>query len=329
SWTSCRAPSGAAKRLQTEAAEEKHRNRFLYTNFDDDGSYRISGRLSVDSGALIDRALDRAQDELFREANRNQEPALEESWGARRADALVQLAESALSSVGTRSGGDATQVVLHLTPDMLRASQEAGEGEQDPRCELEPGVGILSETARRLACDASLVALVEDRDGNPLEASSKTRTIPAATRRALNARDGCCRWPGCGQSRFRDAHHLLFWEDGGEHRLDNLVSLCRRHHRMVHEGGFGVKRRGDGTLSFTDPWGRELPEAPEPRAAGGSAAARQRQRGLVIDDQTCRPDWDGGPLDTYALDVIIGGHQELEAQARAGIGEGQRSPHQA
>ncbi|MGH2789898.1 MAG: DUF222 domain-containing protein, partial [Actinomycetota bacterium] len=165
------------RRLQTEAAEEKHRNRFLYTNFDDDGSYRISGRLSADSGALIDRALDRAQDELFREANRNQEPALEESWGARRADALVQLAESALSSVGTRSGGDATQVVVHLTPDMLRPGTEetdAEVGDSDTRCELEPGVGILSETARRLACDASLVALVEDRDGNPLEASPKT-----------------------------------------------------------------------------------------------------------------------------------------------------------
>jgi len=78
-----------------------------------------------------------------------------------------------------------------------------------------------------------------------------------------------------------------------------------------------VKRRPDGTLSFTDPWGRVLPDAPEPKAAGYSAAARQRQRGLAIDDQTCRPDWDGSALDTYALDVIIGGHQELEAQARA------------
>ena len=69
------------KRLQSEAAREKHRNRFLYTNFDDDGSYRIWGRLAADTGAVIDKALDRAQDELFREASRNQEPALEESWG--------------------------------------------------------------------------------------------------------------------------------------------------------------------------------------------------------------------------------------------------------
>ncbi|MGH2792335.1 MAG: DUF222 domain-containing protein [Actinomycetota bacterium] len=260
------------KRLQTEAAEEKHRNRFLYTNFDDDGSYRISGRLSADTGALIDRALDRAQDELFREASRNQEPALDESWGARRADALVQLAESALSSVGTRSGGDATQVVLHLTPDMLRASEEPTDGDSDARCELEPGVGILSETARRLACDCSLVAMVEDRDGNPLDLGRKTRVVSPALRRALNARDGCCRWPGCGQSRFRDAHHLEFWgEDEGETKIENLASLCRRHHRMVHEGGFGVKRRVDGTLSFTDPWGRELPDAPELKAAGESA----------------------------------------------------------
>ena len=61
-----------------------------------------------------------------------------------------------------------------------------------------------------------------------------------------------------------------------------------------------------------------LPDAPELEAASGSLAARQQERGLAIDDQTCRPDWDGSPLDGYALDVIIGGHQELETKARAG-----------
>lgn len=73
-----------------------------------------------------------------------------------------------------------------------------------------------------------------------------------------------------------------------------------------------------GNPELTDPWGRELADAPELKAAGESAAQLQKQRGLAIDDQTCRPDWDGGPLDTYALDVIIGGHQELETKARAG-----------
>jgi hypothetical protein len=128
--------------LQQDAAQERHRDRFLYTNFDEDGSYRISGRLEADTGAVIDLALDRAQDELFKEASRNQEPALDESWGARRADALVQLAERALSASGARSGGDATQVVLHLSPDALRPAGEAAEGDSGTRCELEPGVGI-------------------------------------------------------------------------------------------------------------------------------------------------------------------------------------------
>jgi hypothetical protein len=160
------------------------------------------------------------------------------------------------------------------------------------------------------------VALVEDQDGNPLDLGRKTRVVSPALRRALNARDGCCRWPGCGQTRFRDAHHLEFWgHDEGETKIENLASLCRRHHRLVHEGGFGVQRRPDGTLLFTDPWGRVLPDAPELRAANGSAAGRQLERGLAIDDQTCRPRWDGGSLDGYALEVIIGGHQELEAEA--------------
>ena len=190
------------KQLQREAAEEQHRNRFLYTNFDDDGSYKISGRLAADTGAILDKALDRAQDELFREASRKHEPALDESYGARRADALVQLAESALSSGGTRSGGDATQVVLHLTPDMLRTDEQTSEGGSDARCELEPGVGLLSETVRRLACDCSLVALVEDREGNPLNLGRKTRVVSPALRRALNARDGGCRWPGLRPDPF-------------------------------------------------------------------------------------------------------------------------------
>jgi hypothetical protein len=86
------------RRLQQESASELRRNRFLYTNFDHDGSNRISGRLEADTGAVIDLALNRAQDELFKEARRNQEPALDESYGARRADAIVHLAESALCS---------------------------------------------------------------------------------------------------------------------------------------------------------------------------------------------------------------------------------------
>jgi hypothetical protein len=72
----------------------------------------------------------------------------------------------------------------------------------------------------------------------------KTRTIPPAIRRALDARDGGCRWPGCGL-RFTHGHHVKHWALGGETKLSNLVSLCRFHHRCVHEDGFQVLRAAD------------------------------------------------------------------------------------
>ncbi|MBT8396631.1 MAG: HNH endonuclease, partial [Gemmatimonadetes bacterium] len=67
-------------------------------------------------------------------------------------------------------------------------------------------------------------------------AGRRTRTVSPSLRRALEARDRGCRFPGCGL-RFAEAHHDKHWADGGETRLRNLVLLCRRHHRAVHEGG--------------------------------------------------------------------------------------------
>ena len=56
--------------------------------------------------------------------------------------------------------------------------------------------------------------------------------------RALRSRDRGCRFPGCTHDRFIDAHHIKHWVNGGKISLDNLVLLCRRHHRLVHEGSF-------------------------------------------------------------------------------------------
>ena len=80
--------------------------------------------------------------------------------------------------------------------------------------------------------------------------------------RALRSRGHGCRFPGCTHDRFVDAHHIRHWANGGETSLDNLTLLCRRHHRLVHEGGFGVERIAAGALRFTRPDGRVIAEHP-------------------------------------------------------------------
>ena len=136
----------------------------------------------------------------------------------------------------------------------------------------------------------------------------KRRTISPALRRALTTRDPECRFPGC-PARHCDAHHVRHWAAGGVTRLDNLVRLCRRHHRAVHEGGFTVTLDPDGTARFCRPDGRPLPAAPPaPRWEGPPLApilARLNAAGITIGAETGRPHWHGERLDeVWAIDVL-------------------------
>jgi 5-methylcytosine-specific restriction endonuclease McrA len=115
---------------------------------------------------------------------------------------------------------------------------------------LERGVRASAETSRRLACDSSRVTMTHGPDGRLLSVGRRTRTIPPSLRRALNHRDAGCRFPGCGL-RFCDAHHVKHLADGGETRLDNLVLLCRRHHRTVRGEGFRWSSRTPGSPAST------------------------------------------------------------------------------
>jgi hypothetical protein len=147
------------------------------------------------------------------------------------------------------------QVMLHVEPETLGAEGEPG------KSELDDGTRVTAETARRLACDASLATVVRGPDGSVVAAGRRMRTIPPALRRALEARDRGCRFPGCGL-RFTDGHHIEHWADGGETTLRNTVLLCRRHHRRVHEDGYRVFSDTEGRVVFFTPRGRAIAAAP-------------------------------------------------------------------
>ena len=224
-----------------------------------------------------------------------------ESTGARRADALQLLAEHFLACESTQcpSSSDRYQVVVHIDQRLLR--QDRAQVSDAARCEIEDGPALAVDTARRLACDSALVGLVEDADGEPLNVGRKTRAIPPAMKRALKARDRGCRFPGCDHTRFTEGHHVRHWADGGETRLSNLVTLCRFHHRLLHEGGFGLEVADDGGFVFSDPDGQRL--------GGGARAARcfsgnilrqlNDSRGIAVRPP---PGWHGERMD-YGLAV--------------------------
>ena len=170
------------------------------------------------------------------------------------------------------------------------------------------GIHVSAETARRVACDAATVTMRHGAGGEILDVGRRTRTLSPALRRALAARDRQCRFPGCGNRRC-DAHHIEHWADGGRTALDNLLLLCRRHHRAVHEEGFRVTLDGDGNARFLRPDGRLLVAAPPPPAWTGPALEPTNRRlaasGNAIDPRTAMPAWQGERLDLdWAVSVL-------------------------
>jgi hypothetical protein len=127
-------------------------------------------------------------------------------------------------------------------------------------------------------------------------------------RRALLYRDRSCRFPGC-PGRFCQAHHIRHWAQGGPTTLSNLVLLCRRHHRAVHEEGYQVDRQPDGELRFCRPDGRVIPNVPSPPEAPtdpvGTVRTDNDAAGIVVSAWTATPSWRGERLDVgYAIDVL-------------------------
>ena len=170
------------------------------------------------------------------------------------------------------------------------------------------GIHVSAETARRMACDTATVSMHHGPGGEILDVGRRTRTISPALRRALAARDRHCRFPGCGNLRC-DGHHIEHWADGGRTALDNLVLLCRRHHRAVHEEGFRVTLDAAGDARFLGPDGLPLAEAPPAPAWTGPPLQPTNDAlattGIQIDADTATPSWRGERLDLdYAMSVL-------------------------
>jgi hypothetical protein len=262
---------------QLSREQRQQQNRRVSFRYDDDGSLILTCHLPAEAGARVMKALDVAVDALpvYAADVPAGTPKQVVPYSQRRADALDAIAESFLAHKMVESpGADRHEIVVHVAAETLRSGVSGC-------CEIEHGPAIAAETARRFACDASLYAVIEDADGEPMNVGRKTRNISAPLRRLLVARDKGCRFPGCSQARYLDAHHIKHWANGGETRPSNLVSLCRFHHRAVHEGGFKVRVLDDGAVKFVRPDGSLVdaiaPACVQPLARSGLAPAAAGQ----------------------------------------------------
>jgi hypothetical protein len=322
------------RRDAAKQAQRQHEQRSVSYFFDSDDEFVLTARLPREIGAVVRKALETAVESL-REGpgDVSAETALQIPANARRADALRYITELFLAhhgdATGAGSSGDRVQVVVHIDQAIL-AEQQAAANEPH-RCELEDGPALALDTARRLSCDSTIVGIVEGEDGEPLDIGRKTRSIPAAIARALRARDSGCRFPGCDRTRFCEGHHVTHWANGGETRLDNLITLCGFHHRLVHEGGYGLRRTDDGLFVFTRPDGRRVEENGArcfrgnilPLGDFGPGRAFEdslrdyllkHDPGVSITSQTARCQWHGESMN---YDQAIEGMQFLERKAAA------------
>jgi hypothetical protein len=188
-----------------------------------------------------------------------------EPYDQRLYDALVGLirgggdAGDGRSSQGT--GSFRPRLVVHAPIELLLG---VGGGAGGGVAEIE-GVGpVAAEVVRRLACDAHIDVSAEGHDGSVLDLGRARREPTPAQRIEIARRDKGCRFPSCGFCEFIDIHHMDHWAHGGRTDLDNLITLCGRHHNAVHELGWTMSGDANKVVTFTSPAGQVMTSAPSP-----------------------------------------------------------------
>jgi len=262
--------------------------RRLHASVSFEGMVRLDGDLDPEAGEALLTALSAVIDAEVRAEQKADAGQDRRTPAQRRADALGEICRGWLDHTYRPSvGGERPHLVLTVPVKALgsgegpQANRQARAGSGHPAGEgsgaeaavaggsaaqraVEGSVAMFDhvgpvppEVLERLACDASIRRVVIKGRSEPLDVGRKTPVVSPAMRRAVIVRDRDCRFPGCDRPPpWCDCHHVRHWIRHGPNAVRNLVLLCRRHHRFVHEGRFGVEmiqgqpvfRRPDGTV---------------------------------------------------------------------------------
>ncbi|MBU1251664.1 MAG: HNH endonuclease [Actinobacteria bacterium] len=251
----------------TEHEQALRDRRYLHLSRQPDGMTRLSGLLDPESAALVTSAIDAAT------SPRRGGPRFVSTAEVERAERLQadtrsteQIAADTLVDLIRLGAGVAPTDLLGTRPPAVQvivAERDLRDGRGIARIEgqTEP---ISITTAERHVCEAGVTPIVVSDAGDVLTLGRRTRLFTRRQRLVLAARDGGCRFPGCDRPpSWTEAHHIIPWQQGGPTDVDNGVLLCRHHHLLLHNNGWGITRV-DGELAVVPPRSREREQRPIP-----------------------------------------------------------------
>ena len=203
---------------------------------EDDSALWVRGQIAGVDGLMVETTLRR----LATQAPLHEYAGLHRNPDELNGEALVQIASEAAAEDRDH---DRATLVVHFDATDLKSGKTSG---------MVGSQVIDRDELLRISCDSRLQPAIDDPSGVTVGVGRTTRKIPAWLRRLVEGRDEGCRFPGCGRNRWTHAHHLVHWADGGPTNLDNLVTLCGFHHRLIHRKRWKIRGNPNGRLKFMD-----------------------------------------------------------------------------
>lgn len=261
SWARRVTPGGIRTRadadLRLTAAQDQDadRERFLSWDWRMDGRLDFEGRLPAAEGAKLVAAIDRVANKLP-DIPGEDTSAPEESQTIyqRRADALVLMCSARIAQ---DQSPDRATVVLHASYESLVTGKK--------NSSLAGGHVVSPEVSRRLSCNGRLEVVLYGSDGKVVGVGRAQHDPPRWLRRQVLSRDShTCTFVGCEMKTFLIIHHMHQWGMEGPTNLDNLVTVCALHHKLVHDYRWRVTLDDSGSPVWFRPNGRRHDPGPAP-----------------------------------------------------------------
>ncbi len=227
--------------LQATSKAERQRRRRKAALFNgDEGMVVLHAELDPVSGERVKTALDGLCDRMYRD---DFQTGNDRTYEQRCADALVSLVAQTPNRTGEdvaavdADANDADEAVPEVVPQattlLVKVDYDALTGRLKNAALIDDTPIDLDEL-RRIACDAGVIPAIFSAEGMPLYLGRRQRAASQTQKLALQVRDKHCK--GCGiRATACEAHHIIWWQNGGTTDITNLKLLCPKCHTKVHE----------------------------------------------------------------------------------------------